>query len=383
MAFNYKFFNDINGDRTYNANDWSSYFATFFSNGVFRNPSTGGTEYGLKVVSSGVGMNVYIEPGRAFINGRACENDASVSFTLESDSFSATDRTDRVVIRLDLQSREIYPIILKGIYNNNATPPELTRNNEIYDICLADIYIYKGQTTNLTMAQIQDRRGDSDLCGFVTVLPGGEGIREAISDVVINNHYGETLDLNSFLGQGEHRIVAQNLLNAPTEHTGSNGTLHPDTTRGVLLSATSLGNGSGFQMLRTRDTLDENPETVETDAFIWTRIITGGFFHEWVPVTRNGTYRHNVILSSTVSGVAYNVHVDVVNGSKDTITMGELSKIAGTFGYPCGYNRYSTGRPSSGLIQALGTNSVGLVYSGSSSDATSTTIISDTITKLS
>ena len=57
------FFNSIDGDRKYNANDFTRYFSSILSNGVFLNGSNN-----FKV-SAENGMNIIINKGYGNING--------------------------------------------------------------------------------------------------------------------------------------------------------------------------------------------------------------------------------------------------------------------------------------------------------------------------
>ena len=51
------FFNSVSHDRTYKAEDWAEYFASFIGNGVFPVPSTG-----LQVVAND-GMKLNVKTG--------------------------------------------------------------------------------------------------------------------------------------------------------------------------------------------------------------------------------------------------------------------------------------------------------------------------------
>ena len=61
MAVTYGFFDSINGDRTYNADDIGNYFLKLISNGVFATPSTS-----LQVQAT-TGMTVNVAAGWGFI----------------------------------------------------------------------------------------------------------------------------------------------------------------------------------------------------------------------------------------------------------------------------------------------------------------------------
>lgn len=158
---NYLPFNSKNHDRIYKAEDWAWYFSTFIGNGVF--PSA--QNNGLQVVA-GEGMQVIVKAGYGFINGYAFRNEQDYIIALET-ADGALNRYDRVVLRWDLAAREMYLAVLKGSASARPSPRALTRDVEIYDLALADVYITKG-TLSVKNANITDQRYNSNLCGIVT-----------------------------------------------------------------------------------------------------------------------------------------------------------------------------------------------------------------------
>ncbi len=146
-------------DRVYKAEDWAWYFATFLANGVFPKPSDG-----LQVVAYS-GMEVRVNMGYAFINGYAFRNPASKGVTLDR-AEGAQNRVDRVVVRWDLVARDIYIDVLKGVPSAKPVAAALTRNTEVWELALADIYVGKGVTRLLTQ-NITDQRFNSTVCGIV------------------------------------------------------------------------------------------------------------------------------------------------------------------------------------------------------------------------
>lgn len=153
-------FNSVNSDRVYKAEDWAWYFSTFIKNGVFPDPSDG-----LKVVADS-GMNLKVKPGFAFIHGYAMRNPDEYVITIDT-ADGAFARIDRVVVRLDHVSRDMYIHLLKGTVSDRPVAPDITRDAEIHDIVLADVTVMAG-TTAITNANITDRRFDKTLCGIVT-----------------------------------------------------------------------------------------------------------------------------------------------------------------------------------------------------------------------
>ena len=153
-------FNAIEHDRVYKAEDWAWYFATFIANGVFPKPSDG-----LQVIAYS-GMEIKVNAGYAFINGYAFRNPASASITLDT-AEGALNRIDRVIVRWDLTQRDMYLAVLKGTPSAQPAAVSLTRNTEIWELALADIYVGKG-VTSIKTQNITDRRFNSALCGIVT-----------------------------------------------------------------------------------------------------------------------------------------------------------------------------------------------------------------------
>lgn len=155
------FFNSIDGDRRYRAENFADYFNSIISTGVFEDT------IGNLSVSPNSGMSVTIAPGKAFVNGYCMISNSAVSIAISAAN-SSLDRIDRIVVRLDLAGRNMDIVLLEGTPAGMPAPPELTRNTSRYEICLAEIYVAAG-TTAITEAMITDTRSDETLCGGVYV----------------------------------------------------------------------------------------------------------------------------------------------------------------------------------------------------------------------
>ena len=154
------FFNSVSHDRKYSAEDWAAYFASFVSNGVFVQPSNS-----LQVIAN-TGMSITIKSGSGFINGYYYRNTTDMIKTLAV-ADGVYNRIDRVVLRWSLINRNITIQVLQGSVAQVPAVPVLTRNAEIYELALADIYIGAG-STSVQQSRITDKRGDSSVCGIVT-----------------------------------------------------------------------------------------------------------------------------------------------------------------------------------------------------------------------
>lgn len=164
MAISYGFFNSVNGDRTYNADDISNYFLKLITNGVFATPSN------AMQVQENSGMTVQVSAGWGFINCKWINNDAPYLLTLDAPDL-VLNRIDRIVLRLDTSTaaRSITIAIKKGTAGTTPNPPALTRANSVYELSLAQIYV-AANTSGITQANITDERANTSVCGYVTGL---------------------------------------------------------------------------------------------------------------------------------------------------------------------------------------------------------------------
>ncbi len=156
------FFNSVNGDRKYKAEDFANYFNKFITNGVFPNPSTN-----LQVMA-GDGMNVVVKIGSAWINGYVYDNTTDLILPVDP-ADGVLNRIDRVVLRYDTINREIKAKIKKGTFASAPVAPSLQRDADAFELALADISIAKG-IVSISQAYITDTRLNTGLCGIVNSL---------------------------------------------------------------------------------------------------------------------------------------------------------------------------------------------------------------------
>lgn len=182
------FFNSVNRDRRYKAEDFARYFASFIGNGVFPIPSNG-----LQVISNN-NMTVTLKPGKAWINGYFYWNDNDLVLNIEP-ADGILNRIDRVVIRLDYLKREIKTYVKKGNFASSPAAPTLVRNADMYELGIADIKVNKG-AISISNANITDTRLNKSLCGIV------HGVIEQIDPTELFNQYqlylNEKINSNEF-----------------------------------------------------------------------------------------------------------------------------------------------------------------------------------------
>ena len=149
------FFNSIDGDRKYNANDFTRYFSSILSNGVFLNGSNN-----FKV-SAENGMNIIINKGYGNINGNLFFEDSQTRIELPT---SHLQKYYIILIRLDYLEREVV-ITYKETQDIN----NLQRDEGIYELCLALISVPPSEI-NILDENITDTRPNAEVCGFVNSL---------------------------------------------------------------------------------------------------------------------------------------------------------------------------------------------------------------------
>lgn len=162
MAERSSFFNSIGGDRKYSAEDWATYFGSLVGNGYFAGDSTA-----LQVVA-GSGMSVVVRAGRAFINGYFYKLDEDKTLDLNT-ADGVLSRIDRIVVRLSHIDRAIIVMVKRGEYASAPVAPELQRDEDAWELALADVLVGVG-VTSVSAASITDHRLDSSLCGPVAAL---------------------------------------------------------------------------------------------------------------------------------------------------------------------------------------------------------------------
>lgn len=176
MAQTSGFFNSLivegQYDRKYNANDYSDNLAVIIGNGVLRSENDD-----LKVTASGLIPKV--AAGRGWIEGHYFHNNAQYSFPAVT-APTGGNRYDRIMLRLNnnVLVRSISLVYVEGTAASTPTKPEPVREDDIYDLVLADIYV----AANATGLVITDTRADTDVCGWVYSVSGDDSFFQSLDN---------------------------------------------------------------------------------------------------------------------------------------------------------------------------------------------------------
>lgn len=187
MAQHSGFFTALNNageyDRTYTAEDYSSNLAVVISNGVLRSNNDD-----LNVTASGLNLSVNL--GRAWIKGCWFYNDSAYNLPAVVPP-TGGKRIDRVVLRYDntIAVRSISIQYLQGVASTSPVPAPMTRTDDIYDICLAEITVNQ----NAVSVGVKDTRSNSNLCGWVYSVSGDNSFFTSL-DNEFNTWFDETKD---------------------------------------------------------------------------------------------------------------------------------------------------------------------------------------------
>lgn len=164
MAWSSGFFNSLNGDRTYNAQQMSDIFKGLITDGVYESVDD------KLVVEPNTGMAVQIGSGRAWFGGHWIENTTKYPLTIEAADVTL-DRYAAIIVRVDESTsvRSVEPAVKYSAVATTPVKPTMERSETVKEYCLAYVYIKAG-AREITAADIEDARGDNSVCGWVTGL---------------------------------------------------------------------------------------------------------------------------------------------------------------------------------------------------------------------
>lgn len=161
----YRFFDStIDDKRYYTADEFAEYFRSMLTSGILN----GGTN--LQVNSLGTDMNINIQDGYAFINGYLYKVEGGHELVVDTPNPSLP-RIDRVVLRWDVseENRYIKAFVLPGTPKASPVPPDITREGNVFELSLAQIYVEAGKSF-ITESAITDERFNSAVCGLSNSL---------------------------------------------------------------------------------------------------------------------------------------------------------------------------------------------------------------------
>ena len=161
------FYDAVDGDRTYSANDMNKPYKRLVSNGVFA------TQYGDPStdfqVSPQSGLYVTVAAGQGIFGDKWVENEADLTI-LAPENNTVLPRLDSVVVQVDLrQSGRVANIVYRtGTPASNPQAPAINETSGVMEYRLANIRV-NASATAISGSNITDCRG-SDECPWITAL---------------------------------------------------------------------------------------------------------------------------------------------------------------------------------------------------------------------
>lgn len=191
------FFNSVNGDRVYNAQQMSEIFEGLITDGVYASVAN------KMAVQPNSGMTIQIGTGRGWFGKHWVNNDAEYLLPLE-EADVVLNRYCAVCVRVDDTDavRDAVPYLKYSDFATTPIKPTMERTETVKEYCLAYIYIKAGASA-IVAADIEDTRADESLCGWVT------GLIEQLSSATL---FSQFTDIFTTWFSG-----LQNLINENTE----------------------------------------------------------------------------------------------------------------------------------------------------------------------
>ena len=149
MAIESGFFD---GDTEYGQAEFNRYFAYIYESGVSVDDD-GTVQYKVGIENG----KIIVNEGFAILKGFYGYNNAPIELNV-TETLNA-QRIDRVVLRANLLSGPVEVLIKEGSEEN---APQLQRDNDIYEISLARVVIYKNE-----IVEVNDERADNEVCGLI------------------------------------------------------------------------------------------------------------------------------------------------------------------------------------------------------------------------
>lgn len=158
MSITSGFFNSINGDRKYNADDINEYYKGILDDGVVKH-----YDADLKV-EAGSDMTVNVMGGKAICLGKYVKNTGALELAIEAGE--SQPRYDAIIVGVDLETRSANIYVKKGTAAADPSYPAIINTDLNKELCLAYVYV-AANATSISDTDIIDSRSDELICGWV------------------------------------------------------------------------------------------------------------------------------------------------------------------------------------------------------------------------
>ena len=179
MAFYSGFFNSKGLDRTYTAEDFTSYLSSIICNGIL---DTYGQNFKLTAANSGLG--VVLGTGKAWINGHYFINDSRYVIDLTSYQDESLPRYVGIAIYLDTTEsvRSVTLKLFPGTPAENPQLPSIPQDEDHVRLLMYAVRMNPG-ASRITESDWFDYREDSNVCGYCKCILGKCKVTELMSQM--------------------------------------------------------------------------------------------------------------------------------------------------------------------------------------------------------
>lgn len=162
------FFDSVDKDRLYSAEEMNKPYKRLVSNGVFATPK-GTPSTDLQVVSANDNTNIIVKKGEGIFGDKWFQNESDFVITVPNNT-NIIPRIDSVIVQVDkrMTGRVGNIIYRTGIASSNPEPPNIGSVDNVIEYRLANIYVAAGEVF-IGQEKIQDLRGSKE-CPWVTHL---------------------------------------------------------------------------------------------------------------------------------------------------------------------------------------------------------------------
>lgn len=174
------FYDSINHDRLYGADDFSDYFEGLISDGIYA-----GIGKEFRVFADGSTMGVQVDTGRAKILNKYVRNTDILEVEIDA-ADSENPRWDAVCVSVNLDEayRNGYVDVHKGTPAADPQKPDVPDTNAAKLFVLAYVYV-PAQATVINAENVNDNRGAAN-CPYVVGITGTENIVNVVQEAATN-----------------------------------------------------------------------------------------------------------------------------------------------------------------------------------------------------
>ena len=174
------FYDSINHDRLYGADDFSDYFEGLISDGIYA-----GIGKEFRVFADGSTMGVQVDTGRAKILNKYVRNTDILEVEIDA-ADSENPRWDAVCVSVNLDEayRNGYIDVHKGTPAADPQRPDVPDTNAAKLFVLAYVYV-PAQATVINAENVNDNRGAAN-CPYVVGITGTENIVNVVQEAATN-----------------------------------------------------------------------------------------------------------------------------------------------------------------------------------------------------